>query len=130
MHSIIFRSLVVGALLVNWAVGNPTPSFKQCKDYVLPVSTSTINYIWALPELFTNFDATALTTDLGRWDSNVSFHPVVTASLATASYQIAGTFCAPSNGGNGTVLLASHGFGFDRRYSALSKELRSLTDWL
>jgi hypothetical protein len=112
----IFRSVAIGALLADFAAANPTNSFKQCKDYVLPVTTSTFNYIWNLPELETDYDAIALTTDLGRWDSNVSFHPIVTGAPATASYQIAGTFCTPTKGGSGTVLLASHGFGFDRRY--------------
>lgn len=115
MHSPIFQGIAIGAVLANIVTSNPTNSFKQCEDYVLPVSTSTFNYIWALPELETNYDATALTTDLGRWDANVSFHPIVTGAPTTASYQIAGTFCAPSKGGSETVLLASHGFGFDRR---------------
>jgi hypothetical protein len=116
MYSIIFQTLATGALLFNLAAASPTHSFKQCKDHVLPITTTTKNYIWALPELSTNYDATALTTDLGRWDANVTFAPVVTAAEATATYEISGTFCAPSSGGSGTVLLASHGFGFDRRY--------------
>lgn len=117
MHSTTVRSLAIGALLVNTAAASPTPahSFKQCKGYVLPVTTSTLNYIWGLQELSTNYDATALTTDLGRWDANVSFHPIGGGAPATASYQIAGTFCSPTNGGSDTVLLASHGLGFDRR---------------
>lgn len=117
MRSNWARSFTIGAVLLNISIANATNSCKQCKDYVLSVPTSTFNYIWNLPELETNYDATALTTDLGRWDAKVSFHPIVTGAPANASYQIAGTFCAPTNGGSGTVLLASHGFGFDRRYA-------------
>jgi hypothetical protein len=116
MHSQLLQSLAIGTFLVTLAVTNPTPSRKQCTDYVVPITTSTTDYTWGLPELFTDYDATALTTDLGRWDSNASFHPISGAAFGTASYNISGTFCAASNGGSETVLLASHGFGFDRRY--------------
>jgi hypothetical protein len=104
----------IGLLLANWAAAAPGSPGKSCRDFTVPVTVTSTNLIWGLPKLHTNFDATALSTDLGRWDSNVSFHPVSGIAPATAAYKISGTFCAPKKRGTGTVLLATHGFGFDR----------------
>jgi len=108
--------LAISLLLVHRTTGNPTKGWKSCQDYTLPISTTTINFIWGLPELQTNFDAATFNTDLGRWDANTTLNPISGGAQATAAYQISGTFCAPTKGGNGVVLLATHGFGFDRRH--------------
>jgi hypothetical protein len=88
---------------------------KTCQDYNLPLTITSGNYIWGLPDLVTNFDATTFTTNLARWDANVTLKPISGYGNVTADYIISGTFCSPVKAGSGTVLLASHGFGFDRR---------------
>ncbi|PVH80876.1 alpha/beta-hydrolase [Cadophora sp. DSE1049] len=110
-------SIFVSLLFANLTFAHPRDQTKICKDYVLPLTVTSGNYIWGLPILETDYDVTTFTTNLSRWDANVTFHPV-SGFLAqvTASYKIAGTFCAPTKGPSKTVLLASHGLGFDRSY--------------
>jgi len=108
--------VALGLLLVNWASATHGASTKSCQDYVFPVTVTSINFIWGLPPLTTNFDAAAFNTALGTWNANVSFHPISGGAPATASYKIAGTLCKPTKKGSGTLLVATHGFGFDRRY--------------
>lgn len=62
-----------------------------------------------------NFDITTFTTNLARWDANVTLDPISGYTpAANSQYKISGSFCHPINGGSGTVLVATHGFGFDR----------------
>lgn len=109
--------LVFPVLCATWVSAHPTDSFKTCKDYVLPVTVTSTNYVWGLPTIETNYDIATFTTNLAAWDSNVTWHPIsgITPNV-TASYKIAGTFCTPTTGDSKTVLLASHGVGFDRRW--------------
>ncbi len=110
----MISTLIFGVFLVNWASAHPSQGLKTCKDYVLPVTVTSGNYKWGLPTLETNYDAATFTSKLARWDANVTLDPISGYANETASYKIAGTFCAPTKGGSGTVLLASNGFGFDR----------------
>ena len=107
-------SIAAVALFINLVASHTTPA-KICKEYTLPIATNTINFIWGLPQLQTNYDVTTFNTNLGRWDANVTLNPISGGGPANGSYKISGTFCSPTNGGSGTVLVATHGFGFDRR---------------
>lgn len=103
-------------LYAGLALAHTRDPNKICKDYIIPLTVTSGNYIWGLPTLETDYDVTTFTTNLSRWDANVTFHPVSGFSpQVTASYKIAGTFCAPTKGPSTTVLVASHGLGFDRR---------------
>jgi hypothetical protein len=106
-------SLALALSLISCVAANQIP--KLCNDHVLSLTVKSDNYKWGLPNLETNYDATAFNTDLARWDANTTLNPISGYGTATADYTISGTFCAPRNGGTGTVLLATHGFGFDRR---------------
>ncbi|KAH9205469.1 Alpha/Beta hydrolase protein [Leptodontidium sp. 2 PMI_412] len=109
--------LALSPLLASLAFAHPREETKICKDYVLPVTITSGAYVWGLPTLDTDYDVTTFTANLSRWDANVTFHPISGFSpQVTASYKIAGTFCAPAKGNSKTVLLASHGLGFDRTY--------------
>jgi hypothetical protein len=98
---------------------------KVCKDYTIPLTVTSGNYQWGLPDLITNYDATTFTTNLATWDANVTLHPISGYGNVTADYTISGTFCSPVKPGSGTVLLASHGFGFDRRYILSAAEVQT-----
>lgn len=87
---------------------------KTCKEYTIPLTITAGTYIWGLPNLTTNYDVTAFTNNLSRWDANVTFHPVSGFENTTLDVEISGTFCAPTNGDASTVLIATHGLGFDR----------------
>lgn len=111
----MLSSLALSYLFASLAFAHPREETKICRDYVLPVTVTSGNYVWGLPTLETNYDVVTFTANLSRWDANVTFHPVSGFHPnVTASYKIAGTFCAPAKGDSKTVLLASHGLGFDR----------------
>ncbi|KAH7370902.1 Alpha/Beta hydrolase protein [Rhexocercosporidium sp. MPI-PUGE-AT-0058] len=104
-------------LLASLVLAHPREETKICKDYVLSVTVTSGNYVWGLPTLETDYDVTTFTANLSRWDANITFHPISGFSPnVTAGYKIAGTFCAPTKGDSKTVLLASHGLGFNRNY--------------
>ncbi|KAG4434041.1 hypothetical protein IFR05_010463 [Cadophora sp. M221] len=113
----MLSTIALYPLLATLALAHPREETKICKDHVLPITVTSGTYLWGLPTLDTDYDVTTFTANLSRWDSNVTFHPISGFTPAvTASYKIAGTFCSPAKGGSKTVLLASHGLGFDRNY--------------
>jgi len=99
---------------LSFAAGNPITSTKSCKDYKIPLTVSSFDYTWVLPPNENNYDITTVTTNIARWDANVTLNPISGASPVTIQYEISGTFCSPPGGGDGTILIATHGFGFDR----------------
>ena len=109
-------STVVILLALSFAAANPITSTKSCKDYKIPLAISSLDYTWVLPSNENNYDFTTVTTNIARWDANVTLNPISGASPVTIQYEILGTFCSPPGGGDGTVLIAIHGFGFDRRF--------------
>jgi hypothetical protein len=56
--------------------------------------------------------------DLTRRDTNTTFSPFADVKNVTASYTIGATICIPrkSSGNDKTLLLASHGLGYDRSH--------------
>lgn len=88
---------------------------KTCQEYIFPLNVTSMNLKWALDSLETNEDQAAYNAQTGRRDSASVFHPVTLPTAPeSATYSISGTFCRPTSGGNGTVLLATHGGGYDR----------------
>jgi hypothetical protein len=97
---------------------SPKQPTKVCQDYLLPLNITSLNYKYAYKPLITNEDVADLNFELGRVARPTPFVPVTASTQTTsAMYKISGTLCQPVNGGNGTVLLATHGGGFDRRYA-------------
>lgn len=92
-----------------------TESQSSCKDYTLAINITSENYKWTYGPLNNNEDVAAYLTETGRRDSNDALHPIAPPDgPESATYNIAGTFCQPQDGGDGTVLIATHGGGFDR----------------
>jgi hypothetical protein len=114
-------SSIVALLAFSFAAANPITSTKSCRDYKIPLNVSSLDYTWSLPPNENNYDVTTVTTNIARWDANVTLKPISGASPVTIQYEISGTFCSPPGGGDGTVLIATHGFGFDRRSVLPSK---------
>ncbi|KAE8447325.1 hypothetical protein EG329_010883 [Mollisiaceae sp. DMI_Dod_QoI] len=112
----MFSILVPLLLLTPFASTTAIPLPKTCREYTIPVTVTAGTYVWGLPNLTTNYDAATFTTELARWDANVTFHPISGFVNTTGSYEISGTFCAPTKGESSTVLIATHGLGFDRGY--------------
>ena len=97
----------------------PTTSSRSCKDYSIPLNVSSVNLQWAIGPIETNEDMAGFNAEWGRRDSNSTFHPALLPSNSTpetAVYTISGTYCEPTSGGNGTVILATHGAGYGKKY--------------
>jgi len=93
------------------------PSNGVCTDYTV---TETITYPalqWATTRFADNHDVVALLADLSSKDG-LSTPPFGGKENTTKTFEIAGTFCKPvseKDGKETTVLVATHGLGFDRR---------------
>ncbi|KAF2727034.1 alpha/beta-hydrolase [Polyplosphaeria fusca] len=99
----------------------PHPANGICIDYTVKEEVTWTKSIWGIPKPKNNFDIAALRISEGALDYD--FEPISGYENATSTYQLAGTFCSPSKKvGNKekTVLLATHGGGYDRRYWASS----------
>ncbi|CZR53610.1 uncharacterized protein PAC_03490 [Phialocephala subalpina] len=126
---------LIPLFLTPLATATPTASHntspKTCKEYTIPLTITAGTYIWGLPNLTTNYDATAFTNNLSRWDANETFHPISGFENATLNVEISGSFCAPTSGEASTVLIATHGVGFDRTYwdPSIQPEKYSFVDY-
>jgi pimeloyl-ACP methyl ester carboxylesterase len=101
------------------AIAHPTaPSAKFCTTYSIPITTTSNNWIWGYPLFIDNFDVANFISDVEARVSAPDFHPVIGRANVTASYSIGATFCTPKapSDKSKTVLLATHGVGFDRSY--------------
>ena len=101
---------------VSTAKATFVPNGAKCQDYTIPLTVTAQKRPWQ-----------GLTwTDNYGWINHVSnvttrsaagYPPPLGAAVnVTASYQVSATFCTPETAGNHskTVLLATHGLGFDR----------------
>ncbi|KAK8016855.1 hypothetical protein PG993_015044 [Apiospora rasikravindrae] len=95
----------------------------DCIDYQIPVTTRTEAQVWGLPKFSSNFDVSAFILSLIRRTTvppTIPFNPFKGTRNVTGNYTIGATFCSPKNASKGghekTVLLATHGLGYDRRY--------------
>lgn len=112
MQTFLLSVLCLTAL----ARSSPLPQTKRsCQEYEFVVNTTSLNLKWAIDPIENNEDVVGFLANAGRRDHESVFHPL---TLPTAPekgmYTISGTFCQPPNGGNGTVLIATHGGGYDR----------------
>ncbi len=105
------------------------PKGANCLDYIIPLTVTSDNRPWTGPRWeddfgFIDFLSSASTRFSAGFPS-----PVGDPVKQTCSYEISATFCTPQRPGNHskTVLLATHGLGFDKRYvsghSAVSSKL-------
>ncbi|KAF2653300.1 alpha/beta-hydrolase [Lophiostoma macrostomum CBS 122681] len=107
--------------------GYTYPSNGNCRDYSIKSTQTTKDLIWSYPRLENDFDTAALLFNITSKDDALgSFQPFNDTKEHSAEYEISGTFCSPKalkgNGTEKTVLVATHGFGFDRRYWAPEDE--------
>jgi hypothetical protein len=94
----------------------PHPANGHCTDYTIEEQVTWTKSIWGLAKPETNFDIAAIRTGLGALD--VDFKPISGTESSTDTYRLSGTFCTPlqkKGGKEKTVLLATHGGGYDRR---------------
>ncbi|KUJ13436.1 uncharacterized protein LY89DRAFT_737415 [Mollisia scopiformis] len=121
---LLFASMVSSSfsapLNPSSSTGSLVTTAGDCYDYNIPVTTKINAVNWLLPELSDNFAVAGFFADLIARDSSTAFHPVSAPQNTTsfANFSISATFCSPkiNSGHDKTVLLASHGLGFDSRY--------------
>ncbi|KAF2831172.1 alpha/beta-hydrolase [Ophiobolus disseminans] len=104
----------------NGSLERPSSSVAQCVPYTIPISITSQNLVFNFTQFKNDLDVAYIITEITRKDSNVTFHPVSGIKNVTTTYSISGTFCSPKkpsgNGREKTVLLATHGIGYDGRY--------------
>ncbi|KAF2835443.1 alpha/beta-hydrolase [Patellaria atrata CBS 101060] len=92
-----------------------------CKDVSIPITVTSENFVWGLPTFKDNFDVAEILFEVARDDSAEAFHPFIGTRNETATYRIEGTVCTPmvkTQQRENTLLIATHGLGYDRRYWA------------
>ena len=96
---------------------NLTELMADCTDYEIPVTTQTEALIFGYPEFSDNFDLAGFIATLITRKTDPPFNPFSGKKNVTGNYNISATFCSPktANGHEKTVLIASHGLGYDRR---------------
>jgi hypothetical protein len=122
---LLFLSMLSSSLCapLNASSSGLTALIADCYDYEIPVTTQTLAYIFGYPEFSDNFDVVGFIGDvITRTAIPPSFNPFSGMRNITGNYSIGATFCSPKtfNGHEKTVLLASPGLGYDRRYFSSS----------
>jgi hypothetical protein len=93
-------------------------SAASCQSYTIPVDIKSSNLIFSLTPFKSDLDVVSLVTDFASRTSNTTFFPFEAAPQnQSASYQISARFCTPTDTSaphRDTVILATHGLGFDK----------------
>jgi hypothetical protein len=94
------------------------PSNGFCTDYTVKETITYPALQWVTQRFASNHDVVALLADLASKDG-LDAPPFKNGTVnTTKTFEVAGTFCKPiceKNGKEKTVLVATHGLGFDRR---------------
>ena len=94
------------------------PANGLCTDYTVKEEVTWTKANWIALKPKDNFDVTAIRISRAALNGSTEFHPFSGTEERTDTYQLAGTFCTPfkrKGDKENTVLLASHGGGYDRR---------------
>jgi hypothetical protein len=94
---------------------------RVCQEFVIPLNVTSHVFVTKYPAFKDNFDVVGFVDDMARRDSNTIFTPFGVPPVlknVTASYTIGAAVCIPKGaiGKDQTLLLASHGLGYDRRH--------------
>ena len=125
MALVIVVALLAGLDCVGIVLATPVqndyihPPNGVCTDYTVTEQVTSADFVWNRPILDDNLDVADYLFNLSRKDSMVNLPPIISGTAnKTNTYTIAATFCAPQklvDGKEKTVLLATHGLGFDGR---------------
>ncbi|KAN0095337.1 alpha/beta-hydrolase [Hyaloscypha variabilis] len=91
---------------------------RVCQEFTVPVTVTSQVFITEYPAFQDSYDVVGFVNNIAGRDSNTTFAPLGGRKNVTASYTIGATICNPkgSGGKNKTLLLATPGLGYDRRY--------------
>ncbi|KAK3984059.1 alpha/beta-hydrolase [Cladorrhinum sp. PSN332] len=111
---------------------------KTCNDYKIPINITSTNAIFGLDRFKTNFDVADFIDIYSSRDETVSKSVLSNRTEnVTATYTISATFCRPGHGtpapnAKKSVLIATHGLGYDRAYwdpPQLDKSKYNFAEW-
>ncbi|KAK4188449.1 Alpha/Beta hydrolase protein [Podospora australis] len=110
---------------------------KTCTDYDIPVTITSPNFGFPINRFKTDFDVADFLDTLTSRNKNVSFSVItLPGTTVTKTYTISATFCRPGHAPpdpaeDYTVIIATHGLNFDRRYwdPELDKKKYSFVEW-
>ncbi|KAF2122265.1 Alpha/Beta hydrolase protein [Lophiotrema nucula] len=97
----------------------PHPANGVCTDYTIKEEVTWTRNIWGLPKIQNNYDVAVQLMGMANVNKEATYHPFSGSENVTSTYELSGTFCSPTKKRirkEETVLLATHGGGFDRRY--------------
>ncbi|KAH8685770.1 Alpha/Beta hydrolase protein, partial [Tricladium varicosporioides] len=82
------------------------------------VNVSSTVFVTNFDHFNDDFDVVDFVSNLARRDSKTAFNPFSGTKNVTGAYTIGATFCSPKKDSpkTGTLLLATHGLGYDRGY--------------
>jgi pimeloyl-ACP methyl ester carboxylesterase len=131
MANTIFISILAAAsyLQSTSAISLPTrhythndhPANGICTDFTITKSVTSAQFAFAQPPFKDNYDVAGFLESVASSAKIPSFAPLVPPTKpATKDYTISATFCTPKhkNGKEATVLVATSGLGYDKRYWA------------
>jgi hypothetical protein len=118
-YSVLFMSSALGlSTLISSQPTNPLPTnTRTCQDYTIPINTVSVEQIPNFSPFGDNFDVVDFIGRIAARDSSTNFVPFSGTRNVSNSYNISGTICSPTiaTEQTKTILLATHGLGFDRR---------------
>lgn len=100
------------------------PSNGICTDYTVTNTITSQNQIYTYPKFRNNYDVAASLFNISQGfrqtpeAGSIGFNPFSQAENVTATYKLSATFCRPKvekSGKEKTILVMTHGLGYDRR---------------
>jgi len=93
-------------------------STKVCHEYSIPVTAKNPALIGGYKRFTSDYDLVDFVNNLSGRTRDPAVNVVIDSENRTATYKIGATICSPRKRSSKqkTILLASHGIGYDRRY--------------
>lgn len=132
MISVILQSLLLALLLLQAHATDTTTAYvppnAKCIDYEIPVSVSAKGVGFLPPKWTNNYELINFVT-LGATRPSANFSSPLGPADLKGDYTISATFCSPTKPSkhSGTVILASHGLGFEKGYVTSAHEQQAST---
>ena len=101
------------------------PANGVCTDFTITKTVTSAQFAFAPPKFENNYDVVGFLEGLASSAKAPSSSPLIPPTKPTTKdYTISATFCTPKHkkGKEGTVLVATSGLGYDKRYWASTYE--------
>ncbi|KAL4908487.1 hypothetical protein BDW74DRAFT_175171 [Aspergillus multicolor] len=126
-------SLLSRSSLAAPAPATNTTRGRSCIDLTLSLPINATNSIYDIPRVDSNIDAVYYVWDLDTWSSPNATERITGTKVVEQTFNISAQLCVPirPNAGKKDILqIATHGFGFDKRYwdATLHPETYSYVD--